>query len=272
MTQRTQILTVLTAKSDPRDPLARTVPQDPLVPTALTVPQDPPVPTARKALRARMDRSDHRAMTDPNGTDGTDGDIGPTGPTGPAGSGGGDGGGVLYTRWGRSSCPATATLVYSGIMGGAQSGQSGSGSNLLCLTSDPTWDEFDPGDQLGALMYGAQYKTSGGGLPSKVGLNNFDVPCAVCLKDTTSMTLLMPGTNVCPAAFATEYKGYLMASSYNQQQNNTFICVDRDMEALPGTVFNNPSALLYPTEGECGSLPCPPYVQDRELTCCVCTK
>ncbi len=39
-----------------------------------------------------------------------------------------------------------------------------------------------------------------------------------------------------------------------------------------GTNANQNGNLLYPTEAECGSLPCGPYVQDRELTCVVCAR
>lgn len=51
-----------------------------------------------------------------------------------------------------------------------------------------------------------------------------------------------------------------------------YICVDNDAEYVPGTKANKDGALLYPVEGVCGSLPCKPYVNGRELTCAVCTK
>ena len=34
----------------------------------------------------------------------------------------------------------------------------------------------------------------------------------------------------------------------------------------------NSQALLYPVEGQCGSLRCAPYVNNRELTCAVCSQ
>ena len=51
-----------------------------------------------------------------------------------------------------------------------------------------------------------------------------------------------------------------------------FVCVDKDPEYVPGSHKDMNGALLYHVEGQCGSLPCLPYVQYRELTCAVCTK
>lgn len=39
-----------------------------------------------------------------------------------------------------------------------------------------------------------------------------------------------------------------------------------------GSHGNKNGALLHLVEGQCGSLPCLPYVGGRELTCAVCTK
>jgi hypothetical protein len=30
--------------------------------------------------------------------------------------------------------------------------------------------------------------------------------------------------------------------------------------------------LFYPVKTQCGSLPCPPYINDKYVTCVVCTK
>ena len=59
-----------------------------------------------------------------NGKDGEKGDIGPRGPQGyggPPGPSGQSGGGVVYTRWGRTTCPniTGTSLVYSGRAGGS---------------------------------------------------------------------------------------------------------------------------------------------------------
>jgi hypothetical protein len=49
------------------------------------------------------------------------------------------------------------------------------------------------------------------------------------------------------------------------------VCVDREAEAV-GSASNADGNLWLLTEAECGSLPCGPYVQDREVTCSVCSR
>ncbi len=177
---------------------------------------------------------------------------------------------VTYTRWGRTSCPGGATLVHQGRVGGGHYTHSGGGGNLLCLSASPTWDDFSATNNNGALMYGTQYQTTGGGLASLAALNGFAVPCAVCLRESARVTLMIPGTQTCPLGWTLEYAGYLMSSHYTQVRSE-FICVDRQPEGV-GTSTAAAGALLYPTEAECGTLPCGPYVQDRELTCAVCIR
>lgn len=49
------------------------------------------------------------------------------------------------------------------------------------------------------------------------------------------------------------------------------ICVDRNAKKT-GHSTNHNGRLLYLVEVQCGSLPCPQYVNNREFTCVVCTK
>ncbi len=62
-----------------------------------------------------------------------------------------------------------------------------------------------------------------------------------------------------------------MSGHYDFPGRTEFVCVDRDAEADYGAVDDN-GASFYPVEGICGSLPCQPYVNYRELTCAVCSK
>lgn len=179
-------------------------------------------------------------------------------------------GAVVYTRWGRTTCPPGASVVHQGRVGGSYYNQSGGGSNLLCLSSNPTWDQFSDNNQNGALVYGAEYQMTGFGLSSLGSLQNLEVPCAVCLRENARVSLMIPGTQTCPAGWTAEYAGYLMSSHYTQIRSE-LVCVDRAPEGV-GSAVSSSGALLYPTEAECGSLPCGPYVQDRELTCVVCVK
>jgi len=57
--------------------------------------------------------------------------------------------GIVYTRWGRTTCPATATLLYAGYVGGSHYTHGGSGGTV-CLSDAPTWASFSDLDQNGA--------------------------------------------------------------------------------------------------------------------------
>ena len=54
----------------------------------------------------------------------------------------------------------------------------------------------------------------------------------------------------------------------------TFVCVDKDAEALPGLGADNSVALLYHASVSCNhGIPCPPYVHVKNLAASVvCTK
>ena len=69
-----------------------------------------------------------------------------------------------------------------------------------------------------------------------------------------------------------EYKGYLTAGDYNQAAATEFVCLDYRPDVLQGGHFDNNGKLFYFAEGRCGSLPCLPYVDRREITCAVCSK
>lgn len=229
------------------------------------------------------------------GPQGLPGDAGPQGPAGVDGSPDtphqvlakivqvdGDGSGldadtvvgsrpaIIYTRWGQSTCPSNTTLVYAGISGGSNYQHGGSGSNLLCLSLSPTWNDFNDNDQNGALVYGAEYETSGYGISSLASLHDREIPCAVCMRERANVSFMLPGSSVCPSGFTREYPGYLMATHYTQTKSE-FVCLDQGATSI-GNPTNLNGALLLPTEAECGSLPCLPYVQNRELTCSVCSK
>ena len=63
-----------------------------------------------------------------------------------------------------------------------------------------------------------------------------------------------------------------MATYHSQKQNSMFECVDKNAQAIPGGAKNTDSALFYHVEIKCVGLLCPPYDEQRELACVVCTK
>jgi hypothetical protein len=178
---------------------------------------------------------------------------------------------LTYIRWGRTVCPAGATVVYTGYAAGGAYNQAGSGAGTLCLHSVPEWLMYDDSNQNAALIYGTEYETGAYGVASLTGLQDYDASCVVC-EVPRSEELMIPGKTSCPAGWSLEYNGYLMSTHY-QQTKGDWTCVDAAPEKT-GSVTNSDGHLFYPTEVECGSLPCMNlgYVQDREVACAVCTK
>lgn len=184
-------------------------------------------------------------------------------------------GGAVYTRWGRTECPNGSESVYAGITGGSFFSVHGGGSNPLCLPMDPLWGEYNENVEKASKLYGAEYESPSGFDFANAGgrtLQDHNIPCVVCRSPTRASTLMVPARNICYGDWHVEYTGYLMSSHPGHQGRTQFICVDGRPESDPAGFRDENGALFYNVEGFCGSLPCPPYVQRREIVCAVCTK
>ena len=175
-----------------------------------------------------------------------------------------------YVRWGRTSCNNDAQPLYDGYVAGNHSTHAGSGAGSLCLHRTPEWLEFNDFDQNGGLLYGTEYRTLGyvAGLDP---VHDYKAECVVC-EVPRATQLMIPGRTSCPSGWTLEYNGYLMSHHFTDNASD-WLCIDATPEQR-GTADVFGGHLLYPTEVECGALPCAPdaYVQDREVTCAVCTK
>ena len=201
---------------------------------------------------------------------GRDGRPGPRGPPGPAH------GGVVYTRWGKSTCPTVpgTSMLYSGVAGGSNWGHEGGGGNLLCMPRDPQYIlPSQPGVRGHAYIYGGHYWQ-----PIQ-GHTSHDVPCAVCEVSTRVMHYMFPAKATCPPSWTLEYKGYIMTSFIGEDRSRgVFECVDEDQESLegsigpPGSPVSNHFALHHVEAGCANGIRCPPYNPNKELNCAVCTK
>ena len=144
-------------------------------------------------------------------------------------------------------------------------------SNTLCLHMQPTFERYsDTADTL-QWIYGVEYQVYHVDILSKP-LHDRDALCSVCKVESRGAKVMIPGRNICPSGWTTEYKGYLMSPHYGHNGRSTAVCVDADAEGRDGSFVNDDGNLWYFIQGCCGSLPCPPYVNGRELTCVVCTK
>lgn len=179
-----------------------------------------------------------------------------------------DGAGAVYVRWGKAVCPEDSDFIYSGYIAGKYHSEKGSGSNSLCLASDPSWFNYTEGvDEWRGRVYGAETD-----VPDILAysVSNQDMPCSVC-KTHKSAVLMIPGRTTCYPSLRLEYSGYLMSSYHNHHGPHNYICVDTQPDFVPHGSSDNNQHVLYLVESICGSLPCPPYVHGRELACVVCS-
>ena len=139
-----------------------------------------------EVLRGRDGRDGRDGVPGPRGPQGQKGDQGVAGPPGPRS------GGVVYTRWGKSSCPSVSgtTLVYAGKAGGTWYAHKGGAANYLCMPDDPDY----LGVQGWNFVYGTEYQT--GRMPLSA-VYDHNVPCAVCYASTrVAVTIIITSVNV----------------------------------------------------------------------------
>ena len=55
-------------------------------------------------------------------------------------------------------------------------------------------------------------------------------------------------------------------SEYHGHYRSQFSCIDHSLKPVVGSSHDHNGFLFYTVEGVCGSLPCPPYSQDKELS------
>nr|KAG5710122.1 hypothetical protein BaRGS_006641 [Batillaria attramentaria] len=128
---------------------------------------------------------------------------------------------------------------------------------------EPEFDNTAPTPNLN-YIYGVEYEE----IP---GHHNHDAPCCVC-RAPQSTTIMVPATLTCPPGWVTQYSGHLMAGFHNHPAASEFLCLDGEPEHRLSGEVSKDGALLYYTVTQCGSLPCPPYVNAKVVTCVVCSK
>ncbi|XP_045177314.2 short-chain collagen C4-like [Mercenaria mercenaria] len=177
-----------------------------------------------------------------------------------------------YVRWGRTVCSGNASLVYKGYMGGNAYTDKGGPANYVCLPEDPIWGKYQDGIQNhGNKIYGTEYELYGSFNPFDKNLHDEDAPCAVC-RTYYATTIMIPARTDCYSGWNKEYSGYLMSIDTVHPAAGEYICIDSDPEYILHGSGNQNGNVLYVVEAVCGSLPCLPYVDGRELTCVVCSK
>ena len=135
---------------------------------------------------------------------------------------------------------------------------------LTAISGDQKWR---------ALIYRAEYQTHTDSNSHIHGRYDFNIPCAVCHVTERSAFCMVPDKYTCPSGWTREYYGYLMAElKAADRQHTQYTCVDSSLKPVPGSSANHDGLIFHFVEGRCGSLPCPPYDNTKELSCAVCTK
>ena len=199
-------------------------------------------------------------MPGPNGPQGKRGSQGQKGDQGVAGPPGPRNGGVVYTRWGKCTCPSVSgtTLVYAGRAGGTDYLQKGGAANYLCMPDDPDYLSYVSGVQGWSYVYEAEYAIFPGSPFSAV--NNHNVPCVVCYASTRVAVTMIPAKTRCPSNWTLEYSGYLMSEGrWNNCQRTMYECVDKNPDSVPGSAADTNGVLFNHVEASCNGTLCPPY-------------
>ena len=176
--------------------------------------------------------------------------------------------GVIYTRWGKSTCRSGVNRVYAGRTGSSYHGHRGGGANYICMPNDPEYSSYIPGVQGYSYVFGTEYEA-----PVTSGRAQHNALCAVCDVTNKSRVLMIPAKLTCPSGWTREYYGYLMAEDvFNAFGPSMYTCVDSIMEFVPGSQNHIAGGHFYHVEAHCNGVACPPYNNYKELTCVVCSK
>ena len=152
--------------------------------------------------------------------------------------------GVSFTRWGHHKCPETTELVYSGVTVHVLS----DAAAPQCFPRYPTHPSELNRIQRRNLMQKTHKDNS--------------IPCAVCYSTKHSTMLTQPARHTCTTGWTEMYKGLLVAS------DASLLCMDSDSKALQ----ESRAGTINFVKASCDVLPCPPYVDNSNLTCVVCIK
>ena len=155
----------------------------------------------------------------------------------------------------------------TGFAGGSWYDHTGAAAEFVCLPPDP--DLTTKYTSSYALIYGAEYDTSDFAPRAEDGN---DLPCSVCRSTVGLSVLMIPGKASCYDGWTLQYHGDLVAGNHADKAATQYICLDEHYETLTAGQDNHDGKLFYPVKAMCGSLACPPYHNNRYLTCAVCTK
>ena len=154
--------------------------------------------------------------------------------------------GVSFTRWGHGECSGMTELVYSGV--------------IVNVLNDATVPQCFP---LNPTYHSELNRIQRREPMQKTHEGNNSIPCAVCHSTRHSTMLMQPARQTCTTGWSEMYKGLLVTNKAS------LLCIDIDSvkESHPGKIND-----YHFVRASCDLLPCPPYVDNSNLTCVVCIK
>lgn len=163
-----------------------------------------------------------------------------------------------------------------GVAAGSPTTFKGGSADLLCLPEDPQWHGTQEIIRHWATIHGAEFGIEHFpfSLPYKgvKDLTFHNVPCAVCQSVFRSSLIMVPAMHQCFSNWTIEYTGYLVSGNKLDAGRSGHFCLDNDPDPENSGYRNEMGPVLVPVETKCGALPCPPYEENYELPCVVCTK
>ncbi|XP_068699157.1 uncharacterized protein [Montipora foliosa] len=206
----------------------------------------------------------------------------------------------VYTCWGCAECPEWEDVetLYSGKVATLHSRSNPRvSSEYLCIPHRIKFishKEIDSGLSLSPVKFGANITIFSYIDPKLcknwgkkcemlkkmkpelfVSLDNFQVPCSVCIREKRTATLVMPARNTCLPGWWKEYYGYLM--THHSGEGAHHICVNADASGVPGSNSTGTQGpTLQPVSYKCNGPYCSASSdsssnREKALTCVVCS-
>ena len=183
-----------------------------------------------------------------------------------------DEGGIVFARWGSTSCPDTDGTedIYSGRAAGSPHNQRGGTSQFFCLPDKPEYEDRErerPALQHSAVV-GTKYMTFEDEPLEEVGGER--VPCVICHTTRRRSLLVIPARFACPETWTREYDGYMLSGAVHNHGPSSTVCVDGRAEWVCDNGTDTDGAKMYHMEAEYDEGL--PIFEEMELPCVVCTK
>lgn len=169
------------------------------------------------------------------------------------------------------------SFVYIGVVGGSRYTANSGGVGYLCLPQNPQWLKFNYSASWVSWMASVEYIVEDYGiLPNN--LHGKRAVCARCYTESRPAVMMIPARTSCDAGWTREYYGYLMANQETAYRNpSNYACVHNTPLSYEHSCRNYGGGLEFVNadcDGRATIDECEhgQYVNNRQLTCVVCTR